>query len=172
MCKTLTTQTETRSLRRRLGQYPTGVAIVTTEGRDGKPVGMTINSFHSISMVPALVGWCIDRHAASYCAFAQAEQFSITVLNEHQADVATRFAQRGADKFHGLRIEPGKPLVIPNGSAWFQCSVFNRFRLGDHLMLIGQVIDSGESQASPLVFAQGAFQSLPSLKAQTLAVSA
>jgi flavin reductase (DIM6/NTAB) family NADH-FMN oxidoreductase RutF len=74
-----------RELRHALGQFTTGVAIVTALGDDAGPVGMTINSFASVSLEPALVSWCIDRRAASYETFVNARHFGITVLAENQA---------------------------------------------------------------------------------------
>ena len=161
MCKTLQPPPAHRLLRSQLGQFPTGVAVVTAEDECGQPVGMTINSFQSISLTPALVGWCIDRRSASYPVFAQAERFAISVLHEGQRNIAEHFAKRGADKFAGLTVRTGKPLVIPSACAWFQCQTYSRFLLGDHMMLVGEVIDSDSREASPLVFAQGRFQALP-----------
>lgn len=165
LCKKLTHDDDTRRLRHTLGKFPTGVAVVTTIGPTGEPVGMTINSFNSISLIPALVGWSIDRKSASYQVFAEARHFGISVLNESQREIARRFAQRGADKFKDLTVEVDRPVLIPNACAWFQCRTFQRFRLGDHLMLVGKVITSEKTDAAPLIFAQGEFHNLPAARA-------
>lgn len=158
MCRTLNSSSHTRELRHALGQFPTGVAIVTTTDEAGKPVGMTINSFSSVSLVPALVSWCIDRRAASYSAFARCERFALSVLSQGQQALATRFAQRGADKFADIDVIPAHPVFLPGSAAWFDCEVHNRFLLGDHLMLIGRVTGTEQFETDPLVFARGKFQ--------------
>lgn len=172
MCKVLTPDDESLNLRRALGQYPTGVAVVTASAADGSPVGMTINSFCSISLVPALIGWCIDRKSRSYGIFSTAERFTITVLSETQSEIARRFATRGSDKFRGLSCETTMPPVIPKGSAWLKCLTFQRFRLGDHLMLVGKVVESDMSNRKPLVFAQGSFTHLQNTDFQPQAIRA
>lgn len=172
MCKLLTQDIDTRQLRKTLGQFPTGVAVVTTVSSEGQPYGLTINSFSSISLTPALIGWSIDRRAGSYAAFAKTERFAITILNENQEEIARRFARKGIDKFRGINHDPVNPIVIPGGSAWFQCQTFQRFLLGDHLLLVGRVLDSDVSNAQPLVFARGEFHNLPSPQPALLAATA
>ena len=149
-----------RELRNALGQYTTGVAIVTALGADAKPVGMTINSFASVSLEPALVSWCIDRQADSYEAFVSAERFSITVLAEDQAELAMRFATRGADKFRGIESGAGAAPVIAGGCAWFECESYRAIALGDHTMIVGEILEYARYPAAPLVFAAGGFRKL------------
>lgn len=149
-----------RELRSALGRYTTGVAIVTARGADGKPVGMTINSFSSVSLAPALVAWCIDRDAASYESFVEAGRFRITVLAENQADLARRFATRGADKFLELETAGDAAPVVAGGCAWFECDRYRAIPLGDHTMLIGEVREFGRQAARPLVFSGGDFHQL------------
>ena len=161
MCKTLQVLPEQKKLRRELAQFPTGVAVVTTVTETGEAVGMTINSFSSVSLMPALVSWCIDRSALSYAVFARASRFAITVLNDNQDELARRFARKGIDKFSDIETHPTEPVVIPGGCAWFQCETHQRFLLGDHLMLIGKVKSSeGSARHSPMVFARGEFHAL------------
>jgi 3-hydroxy-9,10-secoandrosta-1,3,5(10)-triene-9,17-dione monooxygenase reductase component len=164
MCKTLQKPQETLQLREALGQFPTGVAIVTAVSGNGKPVGMTINSFTSISLSPPLVAWSIDRSAGSYLTFAQTDRFAITLLSETQDDLALRFATRGADKFRGIAVDRESPL-IPGGCAWFRCVTHHRALLGDHLLLVGEVIGYEKSDANPLLFSRGRFTQLPTFPA-------
>ena len=166
MCKPLNQDAETRQLRRTLGQYPTGVAVVSAVAANGSPVGITINSFCSISLIPALVGWCIDRKSLSYDVFSTTQAFTLTVLSETQTDVAKRFAQRGGATFDETIASEVSPPAIPNGCAWFKCKTFNRFRLGDHLMLVGNIKDSQISERTPLVFYQGIFTHLTTVGIQ------
>lgn len=151
---------DTRSLRAALGQFATGVAVVTALDRERKPVGMTINSFSSVSLTPALVSWCIDRQAASYASFICARHFTLTVLGAQQADLAMRFATRGADKFRGIEVVGGQPPVIDGACAWFSCESYRSLALGDHRMLIGKVIEFGNNNLQPLVFGGGQFRQL------------
>jgi flavin reductase (DIM6/NTAB) family NADH-FMN oxidoreductase RutF len=147
-------------LRGTLGQFPTGVAIVTALDENRQPVGMTINSFSSISLSPALISWCIDQQSASYRTFVKAKSFTVTVLAEDQADLAMRFATRGANKFRGIEACRNDAPVIPNGCAWFKCETYRSILLGDHAMLVGKVIEFAKNQIPPLVFKGGQFQQL------------
>lgn len=137
MCNNPRSTRDTGALRRTLGQYPTGVAVVTAVAAGGQPVGMTINSFSSISLAPPLVGWFIDQRSGSYAAFAGAEAFSLSILASGQADVARRFASRGVDKFRGLpqlvTDASSDVPIIAGACAWLHCRVYCRVTLGDHL---------------------------------------
>ena len=149
-------------LRSVLGRFTTGVAIVTAPGIDGGPVGMTINSFSSVSLAPPLVAWCIDRGAASHEAFVNAGQFTITVLAANQAETAVRFATRGAAKFRDTETARDAAPVITGGCAWFKCNRYRVIPLGDHTMLIGEIREFERQQAEPLVFSGGSFRQLQS----------
>ncbi|MGI9294957.1 MAG: flavin reductase family protein [Pseudomonadales bacterium] len=166
MCRTIKRTQDSRALRDTLGQFPTGVAVVTALAANGRPVGMTINSFNSISMTPPLVAWCVDRRAISYQTFARTRQFTISLLAEEQLELAQRFAIRGEDKFHGIPVERNTAPIIPDSCAWFQCTTDRQILLGDHLMLVGQVTDFERYPKRPLVFAQGTFQQLPHIATQ------
>jgi flavin reductase (DIM6/NTAB) family NADH-FMN oxidoreductase RutF len=157
-----------RAYRNALGQFPTGVAIVTAVADNLQPVGVTINSFNSISMSPALISWSIDDRAASYDVFKKANSYTVTVLAEHQADLAIRFATRGADKFRNIDIEGNEAPIIPGGCAWFKCDAYRSILLGDHTMLVGRVIEFATHSASPLIFKNGQFMQ-PAIAAQEAA---
>ena len=146
-----------REYRNALGQFPTGVAIVTAVADNLQPVGVTINSFNSISMSPALVSWNIDHGAASYDSFTKANSYTVTVLTEYQADLALRFATRGENKFRNIDIEGNEAPIIPGGCAWFKCDIYRSILLGDHTMLVGRVIEFATNSASPLIFKGGQF---------------
>ncbi|WP_196139222.1 flavin reductase family protein [Aliikangiella sp. G2MR2-5] len=160
MCRHLSLPENKIRYRNTLSHFPTGVAIVTCCTPEGDPVGMTINSFCSISLTPALVGWCIDRKANSYLHFARAREFSITFLSATQEAIAQRFATRGADKFQDIFCIPHIPPVIQGGTAWLQCTTDRTLLVGDHLMIIGQVFDFEQSNRRPLVFSEGKFNQL------------
>lgn len=168
MCRTLVPRLETRALRDALGQFATGVAVVTTTADDNTPVGMTINSFTSMSMTPPLVAWCVDRRAAGYPVFAHTHHFCISVLADDQIELAKRFATPGGDKFRGIACDGSAP-VIEGACAYFRCDTDQRFLLGDHLMLVGRVIEFEKQTAMPLLFAQGRFHTLPFVDAAKIA---
>ncbi|UCH39238.1 MAG: flavin reductase family protein [Gammaproteobacteria bacterium] len=161
MSKSIKQDNKIRELRDTLGQFTTGVAIVTAPGEDARPIGMTINSFGSISLSPALVSWCIDLRAASHEAFVKARHFSITVLAAHQAELAMRFATRGADKFRDVETDGEAAPVIAGGCAWFKCNLVRTIQLGDHTMLVGEVSEFAQARVAPLIFSGGSFCQLP-----------
>ncbi len=160
MSRTYKHSDENRKLRNALGQFPTGVAIVTALDDELQPVGMTINSFSSISLAPALISWCIDHRAASHGAFTNARNFTITVLSEYQENLAIRFATRGADKFRDIHTDSNDAPIIPNGCAWFKCQAYRPIALGDHTMLVGTIIEFARYSVPALVYRDGQFQRL------------
>ncbi|WP_169801500.1 flavin reductase [Hydrogenophaga palleronii] len=160
--------------RRALGTFPTGVAIITTRGPDGKPVGLTCNSFSSVSLDPPLVLWSLRNASKSMDAFQGANGFAINVLAEDQSKLSARFASGSiVDKFEGVGHSDGfggVPL-IDDCVARFHCTTFAQHAAGDHVIFIGKVerFEHGREQ-DPLVFYKGAYmmlaQSLRELAAQ------
>lgn len=148
-----------REFRNALGQFPTGVTIITTLDKDGKKVGMTASSFNSVSLNPALVLWSIDKSALSYAAFSTSDHYAIHVLSADQGDLSTRFAQRGTDKFANLELRSGihDLPILPEYSACFQCRSFARHNAGDHMILIGEVLDFESHNQVPLLFHLGRY---------------
>ena len=158
------------ALRSALGRFPTGVAVVTTVAANGQPAGMTINSFGSVSLQPALISWCIARESASYAAFIEAGSFAVSILSEEQAELAMRFATRGANKFADIPLRRRAAPLVPDACAWFECESYRKLVLGDHAMLVGKVIDFSVNGARPLVFAGGRLQELaPNVETAALA---
>ncbi|WP_273500233.1 flavin reductase family protein [Paracoccus sphaerophysae] len=148
-----------RLFREALGRFATGVTVVTTDGPEG-PVGMTVNSFTSVSLDPPLVLWCPARASSRHAAFAGAQAWSVHVLGAEQLDVCLRFTRGGAG-FEGLgldRSDLGTP-VIPGVAARFDCVAHAAHEAGDHSVLIGRVaqVTVGGPDDHPLVFAAGQF---------------
>ena len=144
----------TIELRRALGQFATGVTVVTTRAADGSPVGITVNSFSSVSLDPPLVLWCLGLSSAHFDVFRLAEQQLINVLAADQLDIANRFATRGADRFAGVRWSPtdtGLPR-LDGCTAWFECGVRSRYEEGDHLILVCRIESFEVVRGKPLVF--------------------
>ncbi|MGB7285986.1 MAG: flavin reductase family protein [Salaquimonas sp.] len=148
---------EERSLRDAMGKFATGVTIVTVKTENG-PVGMTVNSFASVSLDPALVLWSIEKKSGRYSAFTEAEHFGIHVLDESQADLALEFA-RNANAFDNCAWhtnEMGVPMVEGVLSR-FECKRAALHEGGDHTIIVGEVLQYGFRYGEPLVFASGKF---------------
>lgn len=148
---------EPLAFRHALGAFATGVCVVTTIGPDG-PVGMTINSFASVSLDPPLVLWSALKSSGRYAAFAGAENFAINVLTANQRDIAAGFTRPG-DAFEGLDwtlSDKGMPLV-DNALAAFECRLEAQHEGGDHTILIGHVLRAHHGTGAPLVFQGGSF---------------
>ncbi|MGQ7793562.1 flavin reductase family protein [Faunimonas sp. B44] len=141
-------------LRQALGRFATGVAVVTTLTRDGTPIGMTINSFSSVSLEPPLVLWSLSRRSSRFADFVAADRFAINVLGAGQEAVSSRFAGPSARRFEGLEWAPGKggvPLIAGSIAA-FECSHAEHVPAGDHLILLGRVERFEHRPGEPLVF--------------------
>lgn len=150
---------EGRDFRQALGRFATGVTIVTALGPDG-PVGMTVNSFSSVSLTPPLVLWCPARSSARHDIFANAKAWSIHLLGSEQTDLALRFT-RGGTGFEGLELassNEGAP-VIPGTAARFDCTAYACHEGGDHSILVGEVqcCTTAGPADQLLVFAAGRF---------------
>ncbi|WP_199259906.1 flavin reductase family protein [Paracoccus binzhouensis] len=150
---------EARLLREALGRFATGVTVVTTAGPQG-PLGMTVNSFSSVSLEPPLVLWCPARASARHAAFAGAAAWSVHVLGSEQLETCLRFT-RGGRQFEGLEsaLTPEGVPVIPGVAARFDCMAHAAHEAGDHSVLIGRVLRVTVAGPGdhPLVFAAGRF---------------
>lgn len=154
-----------REYRNALGRFATGVAIATALDSEGEPLGMTINSFGSVSLEPPLVLWCLDREARSRDGFRTCRAFAINVLGEGEEAFSERFAEPGSEKWRGLRTavwETGCP-ILPRAIAVFECRTREVLGSGDHEILLGEVVRySYLPEARPLVFFEGGYRRLSS----------
>ena len=143
--------------RRAMGCFATGVAVVTAVDKSGEKLGMTINSFNSVSLQPPLVLWSIANDSQSFEAFVEAEHFAVNVLAVHQQNICDRFAARGTDKFKGLECSEGIAGVpiLPTFSAVFECRAEHRYDGGDHVILVGRVLRFEDRNTDPLIFYRG-----------------
>lgn len=147
-----------RAFRDALGAFPTGVTVVTASTKDGKPFGVTVNSFSSLSLDPPLVLWSLANHAGTYSAFMEATHFAIHVLTEGQERLCRQFARSGIDRFAGMTLEEGMGGVplLPDVAALFECRSLYRYWGGDHVIFIGRVDRCRRwPERKPLVFHQG-----------------
>ena len=148
-------------LRRAFGAFATGVTIVTTADKNAEVYGFTANSFTSVSLDPPLLLVNIAKSAYGLQIFTGAPGFAVNILAENQRDLSNKFASRGADKFADTSWttkSTGSP-VFDDVIAWFDCEFFRQLDAGDHVILIGKVLDYGYSSDSPLAFCRGAYLS-------------
>ncbi|HBW62346.1 flavin reductase family protein [Comamonas kerstersii] len=147
-----------RDFRNALGQFATGVTVVTTVDAQGQPVGMTVSSFNSVSLDPALVLWSLGKHAGCFPAFAQASHYAIHVLASHHQELALQFARRGVDRFAGVAWHAnaqGVPL-LDDALATFECRARSQYAEGDHLILVGEVLACHHAaHPEPLLYHRG-----------------
>ncbi len=149
-----------RDLRRALGQFATGVTIVTTRDEGGHRVGVTANSFASLSLEPPLVLWALDREATSLPAFRGCTHFAVNVLSASQHNLSRVFATSGADKFAGVDSHDG-PAGMPlldGVLAHFVCRNVRQLDAGDHVILIGEIEQYETFPGEPLVFHSGFYR--------------
>ena len=151
-----------------LGRFATGVTVVTSESpNDGKPMGLTISSFNSVSLDPPLVLWSLTRKASTLPLFMASQRYVIHVLAASQLPLARRFASGPqAARFEGLPLKraPGGTLMLDDAetAAWFECYNLTQHDAGDHVIFIGQVERCDRSFNQPLVYHAGDFDLTPS----------
>ncbi|MCK1287547.1 flavin reductase family protein [Bradyrhizobium sp. 44] len=148
-----------RDFRSALGTYATGVTIITAAAPDGKPYGLTCNSFASVSLNPPLVLWSLVVYSSSLTIFQNASHFTVNVLGVSQQALASKFAKSSDDKFTGVDWTPGlgNAPVLAESVANFQCRSVNRYYGGDHVIFLGAVEAYTYNAKEPLLFARGAF---------------
>lgn len=142
-----------------LGTFTTGVTIVTAKGRDGTPVGVTANSFNSVSLQPPMILWSLARSARSLATFEAAEYWAVHILAADQDALSNRFARSGGDKFAGLESDTGlggTPL-LRNCASRLQCKTAFRYEGGDHVIFVGEVVAFDRNDLPPLVFHGGQY---------------
>lgn len=155
----MTADFDPREFRRALGAFATGVTIITTRAPDGAPLGLTVNSFNSVSLNPPLVLWSLENKALSLPVFRETPHWAVHVLAADQDELSARFARRGGDKFSGLALEEGVggiPLLT-GCTARFQCRNAFQYEGGDHVIFVGEVQRFDRTEAPPLVFHGGRY---------------
>ncbi|MEW2398251.1 styrene monooxygenase/indole monooxygenase family protein [Streptomyces sp. NPDC046862] len=151
---------DVRELRRALGQYATGVTVVTARAADGRKVGMTANSFTSVSLDPPLVLWCPGKNAPSTPDFTAATHFAVNILAADQHHLSRQFATPADDKFAGAAIVEGVAgtPVLDGAVARFECRTVQCLDVGDHIVMIGEVERYDAPGGDPLVFHSGSYR--------------
>lgn len=156
---------DARAFRQALGQFATGVAIVTASTEAGDVVGMTMSSFNSVSLDPPLVLFSVARSALSLPAMQAAKGFGINILGQHQQDLSNRFARALEDKWHAVEHSRGvhdAPLIA-GALAHFECVPYARHDGGDHEIFLARVVRFRVPEGGdPLIFFRGRYHALAS----------
>jgi 3-hydroxy-9,10-secoandrosta-1,3,5(10)-triene-9,17-dione monooxygenase reductase component len=150
---------DSREFRSALGTFTTGVTIVTAKGQDGAAVGVTANSFNSVSLNPPMILWSLAKSARSLATFESAQYWAVHILAANQDELSNRFARSGGDKFTGLQLDAGlgdTPL-LQNCASRLQCRTAFRYEGGDHVIFVGEVIAFDRNDVPPLVFHGGQY---------------
>ncbi|WP_044619355.1 p-hydroxyphenylacetate 3-hydroxylase reductase component [Gynuella sunshinyii] len=148
------------AFRRALGNFATGITVVTaTSASTGQRVGVTANSFNSVSLEPPLILWSIDKKSSSFPVFEQASHFAVNILAADQMPLSNHFAKRSEDKFAdvGFTEGPGRAPILPDCAAVFLCERHACLEGGDHWILIGRVVGFEDSGRAPLLYHQGSY---------------
>lgn len=154
---------DSRSFRDALGLFVTGVTVITARSPSGKAVGVTANSFNSVSIDPPLILWSLAETSSSLPAFNTSEFFAVHILREDQSELAKRFATSGIDKFEGIATIEGDGNVplIDDCAARIECRTWDRHPGGDHIIFVGEVLRiTADHDASPLLYHGGKFAGL------------
>ena len=152
---------DTRSFRDTLGCFATGVTIITTADSDGGPVGLTANSFSSLSIDPPLVLFCLDRNVVSFPAFHSNRHFAVNILGADQQEMSRRFARSGPEKWDGVAFETwntGSP-ILGGCIANLECDIDSIYEGGDHVIIVGKVVRMAQADddRGPLTYYCGRY---------------
>ncbi|MGA5691485.1 flavin reductase family protein [Cytobacillus pseudoceanisediminis] len=146
-----------------MGNYPTGVTIVTTiDAENNLPVGLTVNSFTSVSISPILVLFCVDKGSSSLSSFKNSKKFAVNVLASDQEKECLEFASKNTDKFKKVNYkvsERGLP-ILESSLGVMECKLVNELEAGDHFVFIGEVEHINKEAKDPMVYCKGKVGSL------------
>lgn len=150
---------DAKELRQALGAFVTGVTVITAIDAQGRPYGVTANSFSSVSLDPPLILWSQMLSSPSHPVYRDADRFVVNILAEDQVDISNRFARSGADKFAGVAVTPGLGGVplIDGCSAYLECRKVTSYPGGDHAVFLGQVDRISQTNCRPLAFGGGKY---------------
>ncbi len=147
-------KTNTEMFKEVMGSYPTGVTIVTSADAAGVPVGLTVNSFASVSLEPMMVLWCIDHKVSSFPVFRQSEGFAVHILAADQKELCWTFAGKSGDRFAGTgwTMSAGRRPILPGCFAVMECRKVQEVEAGDHTILIGEVEKIAREDREPMLY--------------------
>jgi len=152
-----------REFRDALGRFTTGVCVITANPSGFKPFGMTVNSFASVSLDPALLLWSLQKNSECAGAFEVAQKFTVNVLGLHQKDLSNRYAKKGDHDLQDGEFRLGRSgcVVLKDALTSFECRIQSRIDAGDHIILLGHVMEvTNKPTGKPLVFYSGQYREL------------
>nr|WP_321444309.1 flavin reductase family protein [uncultured Cohaesibacter sp.] len=150
--------------RQALGAFATGITVASTLDKDGRPHGLTVNSFNSVSLDPPLVLWSLNKQSHQLGIFAESGFYGISILADDQMEISNRFAAMIEDRFEGVswhKGQTGAPL-LDGALATFDCKVEKIVEGGDHVILIGRVLTVAKRDGVPLLYYEGGYKKLGS----------
>jgi flavin reductase (DIM6/NTAB) family NADH-FMN oxidoreductase RutF len=144
-----------------LGEFATGVAVITAQGSGEELIGMTMSSFNSVSIEPPLVLFSVDRRANSLAAMLTAKGFAVNVLGREQEDISNRFARALSDKWSAVKRGVGhtQAPLITGALAHFECEPYANYEGGDHVIFVVRVVGHAvrAGNPAPLIFFRGRY---------------
>jgi flavin reductase (DIM6/NTAB) family NADH-FMN oxidoreductase RutF len=148
-----------KDLRQAFGRFGTGVTVITTRAPDGARIGVTANSFNTVSLEPPIVLWSLSIASPSLELFRAAGHFAVNVLTLDQLDLSRRFSRPAEDKFAGVEFSDGLggAPVLAGCAATIECVVVNEHVVGDHVLFLGRVERYAYEHAAPLLFFNGKY---------------
>ena len=148
-----------RLYRDALGRFSTGVAIVTALSHTGEKLGLTVNSFTSVSLAPPIILWCLSKDSECCSVFVKGYSFAVNVLAKDQLNLASAFSARNGERFNGVEFDPcsQEAPIIAACLAWFDCQVDDVMDGGDHWIITGRVHRFANRGGLPLLFQSGAY---------------
>ncbi|GAB7007700.1 flavin reductase family protein [Nocardioides sp. AN3] len=155
---------DSRQFRDALGHFASGITTITST-KDGEPIGLTCQSFFSVSLEPALVSFSVGVSSSTYPAIREAGRFCVNLLSRDQVHISNQFGSRSDDKWRGIGWQPsnaGNP-ILDNCLAWVDCELTSEYPAGDHLIVVGQVLEISHApnrEQSPLLFFKGRYHAL------------
>jgi flavin reductase (DIM6/NTAB) family NADH-FMN oxidoreductase RutF len=157
------TDEDKRKFRNALGHFATGVAVITTCQGGRAPIGITVNSFSSVSLDPPLILWSLDKKSDTMSVFSAVERFTVNILREDHREVSNRLARQGDHSLEGLatRVGGNGCPALEQALAHFECDVYARHEAGDHIIILGRVTHFEYSEdGRPLLYHRGGYQGL------------
>lgn len=151
---------EAATFRQVLGYYPTGVSAITAMGEDGKPLGMVVGTFSSVSLDPPLVGFLPDKNSSTWPKLERAGRFCVNVLASDQQGVCKQLAGKAADKFAEVEytVSDHSLPIVTNALATIECELHSVTDAGDHYFVLGRVLRlEATRDADPLLFFRGRY---------------
>jgi flavin reductase (DIM6/NTAB) family NADH-FMN oxidoreductase RutF len=153
---------DSATFRNLLGRFATGVTVLTLQGPEGRPAGMTASSLASVSLQPPLLSVCVDRQADLHDLIVAAPGFVVNVLESEQEALSRRFAEEHPNRFDGIgyHLKPGGEVLLDGALAHIECRRHALYDGGDHSIIVGLVIGGNTGDGRPLLYYRGGYATL------------